>query len=159
MGKIGIALGPAIVQAIHQRVVALAREHDVVQGRRLRLDTTVVETNIHYPTDGTLLGDGVRVLTRTMKRISELTGGAGTVLRDRARSTRRCLIQIGRAARSRNDQGQQRLRQCYRRLLAITGRVVGQARRFVAEVASGCKRSADPIGQIALQDTVRLCAP
>ena len=34
----------------------------------MRVDTTVVETNIHYPTDGTLLGDGVRVLTRTMKR-------------------------------------------------------------------------------------------
>ena len=151
MGKIGIVLGPVIVQAIHQRVVALAREHEVVQGRRMRLDTTVVETNIHYPTDGTLLGDGVRVLTRTMKRISGLSGTVGTVLRDRARSTRRCLIQIGRAARSRNDQGQQRLRQCYRRLLAITGRVVGQARRFVAEVASGCKRSADPIGQIVLQ--------
>lgn len=151
MGKIGIVLGPPIVEAIHQRVVALARQHEVVQGRRMRLDTTVVETNIHYPTDGTLLGDGVRVLTRTMKRISELAGTVGTMLRDRARSTRRCLIQIGRAARSRNDQGQQRLRQCYRRLLAITARVVGQARRFVAEVASGCKRSADPIGQIALQ--------
>lgn len=151
MGKIGVALGPGTVQAIHQRVVALALEHDVVQGRRMRLDTTVVETNIHYPTDGALLGDGVRVLTRTMKKMGKLAGMVGTVLRDRARSTRRCLIQIGRAARSRNDQGQQRLQQCYRRLLAITGRVVGQARRFVAEVASGCKRCVDPISQVALE--------
>ena len=37
----------------------------------MRVDTTVVETNIHYPTDTSLLGDGVRVLIRTMKKISE----------------------------------------------------------------------------------------
>ena len=38
----------------------------------MRVDTTVTETNIHYPTDSSLLGDGVRVLTRTMKRIVEI---------------------------------------------------------------------------------------
>jgi IS5 family transposase len=46
-------------------VVQIARAGGVVPGRRMRVDTTVVETNIHYPTDSTLLGDGVRVLTRT----------------------------------------------------------------------------------------------
>ena len=40
----------------------------------MRVDTTVVETNIHYPTDSTLLGDGVRVLTRTMKQIEREAG-------------------------------------------------------------------------------------
>jgi len=40
----------------------------------MRLDTTVVETNIHYPTDSNLLGDGVRVLIRAMKRITEIAG-------------------------------------------------------------------------------------
>jgi IS5 family transposase len=38
----------------------------------MRVDTTVVETDIHYPTDSTLLGDGVRVLTRAMKKIGQL---------------------------------------------------------------------------------------
>ncbi|CAN7571932.1 transposase [Variovorax sp. LjRoot290] len=67
LGKLGVALGPDVVEQIHRRVVAIAQEHKIVQGRRMRVDTTVVETNIHYPTDGSLLGDGVRVLTRTMK--------------------------------------------------------------------------------------------
>ena len=40
----------------------------------MRVDTTVVETNIHYPTDSSLLGDGVRVLIRTMKRITAIAG-------------------------------------------------------------------------------------
>ena len=38
----------------------------------MRVDTTVAETDIHYPSDGTLLGDGVRVLTRAMKKIAQL---------------------------------------------------------------------------------------
>jgi transposase, IS5 family len=41
----------------------------------MRVDTTVVETNIHYPTDSSLLGDGTRVLTRLMKRVEEKVGG------------------------------------------------------------------------------------
>jgi transposase, IS5 family len=54
-----------------------------VQGKRMRVDTTVVETTIHYPTDSTLSGDGVRVLTRTMRKIVEVAGGVGTKLRNR----------------------------------------------------------------------------
>lgn len=132
LGKLGLALGAAIIEQIHQRVVAIAREQGIIDGRRMRVDTTVVETNIHYPTDASLLGDGVRVLTRTMRRIADLSRCAGAELRDRARSTRRCLVQIGRASRSRSEQGRQRMWQCYRRLMAIAGRVVGQAKALRA---------------------------
>ena len=151
LGKLGIALGPEVIEQIHQRVVAIAQEKKVISGRRMRVDTTVVETNIHYPTDASLLGDGVRVLIRTMKRITKLAGAAGAKLRDRARSTRRCLIQIGRASRSRAAQGQDRMRQCYRRLMAITGRVVGQAKRFAGEITQGIKHGAGRVQQAALE--------
>src|SRR6266581_973656 len=68
MGRWGVALGPEVLKQIHERMVEIAREEGVVAGRRMRVDTTVVETNIHYPTDSSLLGDGVRVLIRTMKK-------------------------------------------------------------------------------------------
>ncbi len=58
MGRWGVALGPAVVAQIHQRIIQIAHAKDVVQGRRMRVDTTVVESNIHYPTDSSLLGDG-----------------------------------------------------------------------------------------------------
>src|SRR3954464_1681810 len=51
MGRWGLALGPEGVEKIHERVVEIAKEKQVVKGRKMRLDTTVVETNIHYPTD------------------------------------------------------------------------------------------------------------
>src|SRR5512145_2537935 len=60
--------GPALKELL-ARLVAIASDRRVVRGRRLRVDTTVVETNIHYPTDSTLLADGVRVLTRTLQRL------------------------------------------------------------------------------------------
>jgi transposase, IS5 family len=139
LGKLGLALGPEVIERIHDRVVAIARDKRIVQGRRLRVDTTVVETNIHYPTDSGLLGDGVRVLTRTMKRIAKLARTAGAKLRDRTRAVRYRLVEIGRATRSRTEQAKQRLKQIYEKLLATTQRVVGQARRFAREVASGIK--------------------
>ena len=74
IGRWGAAMGPVVIHQIHDRIVQIARANDVVQGRRMRIDTTVVESNIHYPTDSSLLGDGVRVLTRTMRKIAKLTG-------------------------------------------------------------------------------------
>jgi IS5 family transposase len=69
-------------------MVTMAQSHGLTEGRRMRVDTTVVETNIHYPTDSSLLGDGVRVLIRTMKKITQIVGEAGTKLRDRSRSVK-----------------------------------------------------------------------
>jgi transposase, IS5 family len=59
-----------------------------MEGRRMRVDTTVVETNIHYPTDSSLLGDGVRMLIRTMKKITTIAGEAGARLSDRSRTVK-----------------------------------------------------------------------
>jgi len=151
IGRWGPALGSAVIKQIHQRVVEIAQEKKIVVGRRLRVDTTVVETNIHYPTDSSLLGDGVRVLTRAMKKIAKLAGAAGTKLRDRTRSVRYRLMEIGRASRSKGQQRKEKLQQSYQRLLAAAGRVVAQARRFVKEVAGGVKRCADVFQQAALE--------
>jgi IS5 family transposase len=112
-----------VVKQIHDRMVQIAREHRVAEGRRMRVDTTVVETNIHYPTDSSLLGDGVRVLTRTMKKIAGIAGAAGAKLRDRSRSVKLRMLEIARAARSKRSPSQTRLKEAYRKLLNATGRV------------------------------------
>ena len=150
LGKIALALGPEVIEQIHQRLVAIAQDKKAVQGKKMRLDTTVVETNIHYPTDSSLLGDGVRVLTRTMKKIGQLAGAVGDKLRDRSRSVQHRLIEIGRSSRSRGRQSRQKLESAYRQLLAATGRVVAQAKRFSAQVAGGVKSCADVLEQAAL---------
>src|SRR5437773_11824956 len=143
MGKWGPAVGPAVIAQLHQRLIAIARAASGVEGRKMRVDTTVVETNVHYPTDSSLLGDGVRVLTRTMRRVTAIAGAVGTRLRDRSRSVTRRLMEIGRIARTKGAQRQERLTRSYQQLSAATRRVVGQAKRFVAEIRTGVKQSAD----------------
>src|SRR6516164_11951 len=82
MGRWGLAVGPEAIKQVHKRMMTITQDQGVVEGRRMRVDTTVVETNVHYPTDSSLLGDGVRVLIRTMKKITKITGQTGTRLRD-----------------------------------------------------------------------------
>jgi transposase, IS5 family len=84
---------------LHERLMELARERGVVQGRKMRVDTTVVETNIHYPTDSSLLGDGARVLTRTMKKVEKVAGGLKKRIRNRMRSVNKKVIAIALAGR------------------------------------------------------------
>ena len=151
LGKLALALGPQIIEQIHARLIAIACEKHIVHGRRMRLDTTVIETDIHYPTDSSLLGDGARALMRTMKRIAEIAGRAGTRLRDRTRAVGYQVRQIARASRSRVVQGQERLLDPYRKLLYHTARVVGQAKRFAADIATGRKRARSSAQQRRLQ--------
>ena len=117
----------------------------------MRVDTTVVETNIHYPTDSTLLGDGVRVLTGTMRKIGTIAGAAGAKLRDRSRSVKWRLLEIARIARAKGPINREKLKQRYRQLLDATSRVVGQAKRFSCEIAAGVKRSRQVLKQMALE--------
>jgi IS5 family transposase len=104
------------------------------------VDTTVVETNIHYPTDSTLLNDGVRVLTRVMKKVADVAGEVGSKLRDRTRSVKRRILEIARASRDKSERGKEKLQKAYGKLVETTSRVVGQAQKFSDEIARKVKR-------------------
>ena len=151
IGRWGLAVGPEAVKQVHERLVQMARAEGIAAGRRMRVDTTVVETNVHYPTDSSLLGDGVRVLTRAMKKITAIVGDVGAKLRDRSRSVKLRVLDIARAARAKGPQSQERLKKSYGRLLASTSRVVGQAKRFAGEIADGVKRSSGVVEQLVLE--------
>jgi IS5 family transposase len=150
LGRQALALGPEVIDQIHQRMVALAVENQVVQGRKMRVDTTVVETNIHYPTDSSLLGDGDRVLTRLMKKVTAIAGAVGAKMRNRMRSVQRRVAEIARASRTKGEKGKEKVQILYGKLLEITGRVMGQAKRFSSEIAAGVKKSSDALKQAAL---------
>src|SRR6266446_6570015 len=120
-------LSPAVTEEIHQRVVGLACEQGVAQGQKLRTDTTVVESNVHYPTDSSLLGDGIRVLSRSLQRIArECKNGAVEVVHH-ARAVKHRLLEISRAAKCLTEANQQRMRDSYQKLLALARGVVRQA--------------------------------
>src|SRR5213596_2646173 len=100
--KIARALGPEVIDQWHRQVIEVAKRAGVTHGRRVRIDTTVVATNVHDPTDSTLLQDGMRVLTRTMQRASTALGDQPGRIRNRLRSVMRgVLTSATRRARPR----------------------------------------------------------
>jgi IS5 family transposase len=90
------------------------------------------------------------VLTRIMRKVTAIAGVAGTKLRDRSRSVKLRVLDIARAARSKAKPGREKLNRAYGQLLSSTSRVVGQAKRFAAEIASGVKVASDVRKQLVL---------
>jgi IS5 family transposase len=140
MGNLARQLGPEVIEQLNRRMVEVAQENKIAAGRKMRVDTTVVETDIHYPTDSTLLGDGVRVLTRIMKKVAGAVGKVGRHLRDRSRSAKLKVLAIARASRNKTEQGREKMKKAYRQLLEITSRVTGQAKKFAHAITGRIKR-------------------
>jgi IS5 family transposase len=127
-------LDEPVLKELLAQLVTLGRARRVIRGRRLRIDTTVVETNIHYPTDATLLADGIRVLTRSLQRLGEQ-------VRKRTRSVARRVFEIAqrsrtaghRAAPAVRDKSKARMKLLYQGLMGITRAVVRQAEAAAAQ--------------------------
>ena len=122
---------PTTLQALIDRVALLAKQAKVTQARKLRVDATVVETPIHYPTDSGLLGDGVRVLTRLVLRAKPLLqdqlSGRRSVFRNRLRSMRRTLQALYRVVRRKAHTSVAQQRPLYERLIQISEQTLQQA--------------------------------
>ena len=153
--KIARALGPEVIEQLHRQVVDVAKRAGVTHGRRFRVDTTVVETNVHYPTDSTLLQDGVRVLTRTLQRASTALGDRAGRIRNRLRSVTRRVLIIGYEARS--PKTRDAMVKSYRKLMATTRAVLRDTATMVRRLGQRV-RTASPLAQPMLrraQDRLR----
>ncbi len=139
-------LDEGVLKDVLTRLVMLGRTQRLIRGRRLRVDTTVVETNIHYPTDSTLLADGARVLTRTLRR-------RGTPVRERTRSIARRVFEIAQRSRTTGartspavrERTRARMKILYQGLLRITRGVVRDAEAAVQRLPARLRRREPPL--------------
>jgi len=130
-------LTPATVKAINDLVVEAAVKLGLEDGSKLRVDTMVVETDIHHPTDNTLLWDVVRVLTRLVGRLAkalELRRLAG--FRNRSRAAHRRMYEIQRMTMRQRQGKESRQTATYRALIAITQEVVEGGRKALDDTAA-----------------------
>jgi IS5 family transposase len=107
--------------AVHEASIRYAGDRSWEKGRKARMDSTVVETNIHKPTDSTLLQDGIRVITRWLAEGQELSPRPGYVFADHNRRAKRRSLEILHA---KNEAIREK---AYRDLLGLAGRVCGYA--------------------------------
>ena len=156
-------IGPATLERVHERVIELALQRKVTRGRKLRTDGTVVETTIHYPTDSTLLADGVRVLSRLVGHakaiVGRTAGGAAggatrqfappALFRDRTQSAKRLARQIQETVRRRGPAAEAGRRTTYQRLLQIAQASLHQAQRVQALLSTGAHDATSREGRTA----------
>lgn len=128
-------LRPQTLKALNELVLKAAVDLGLEDGKKLRVDTTVVETDIHHPTDSTLLWDVVRVITRLMGRLAELLPNRIDGFSDRRRSARRRMQEIQRLTPRQRHALQ---RDKYRQLIAITQQVVHNARGVLEKTKDQC---------------------
>ncbi len=143
-------LAPTTVRALNDAVVQAAVALGLEDGAQLRVDTAVVETDIHWPTDSTLLWDAVRVITRLVKRLGAHVPSALSGFADRTRRARRRMQEISRLSAAERPRQQTRK---YRDLLGVTAGVVATARAAVATA-----RTAPPADPLAAAVVTALSA-
>ena len=115
------------LEQINRELVSVAEDAGIEKGRKVRVDCTVVESNIHPPTDSELLYDCVRVLTRVMCRARELLGTV-VVFGNRTRRAKRRRLGV------LNAKDKQQRRRVYRDLLKVTEETYRSAQRVAAQL-------------------------
>jgi transposase, IS5 family len=127
-------LTPQTLKAVNDLVVQAAVGLGLEDGAKLRVDTTVVETDIHHPTDNTLLWDVVRVVTRLVGRLAKaLKMRRIKGFRDRRRSAHRRMYEIQRMTTRQRQEHQTTI---YRALIGIAEEVVASAKTALEKTAT-----------------------
>src|SRR6266540_2048589 len=149
-------LTPATLQAVNDAVIRVAVTLGLEDGTKLRVDTTVVETDIHHPTDNTLLWDSVRVVTRLVRKLDALLPAGVGPFTNRTRSARRRMQEIQRMTARERRRQQVRT---YRALIRVTEQVVTEARAVAERTAR--VQGLDLLTQVAIDalrgDIARHC--
>jgi IS5 family transposase len=149
-------LSPQTLRRLNEVVVQAAVELGVEDGKKLRVDTTVVQTDIHHPSDSSLLWDAVRVITRGVKKLGQVLPEVTRDFHDRSRRAHRRSVEISRMEKADRPRQQKRK---YRDLVKVTEQTIAQARQVVdraAQVKVVDLFTAEKI-QVLREEVVRFC--
>ena len=138
---------PKTIRLIHEVVVEWGDKLGVTQARKLRVDGSVTETNIHYPTDSGLLDDAARVLSRLVQQARELLQPRSAAdklwFRDRHRQAHHLARDISRLSRSKAKNTAKSSLKLYKKLLAVVQALLTQ----VAEIQPRLRQLHEPFGR------------
>ena len=117
-------------EALHREIIGYAKQEKIESGRKVRIDATAVETDIHHPTDSTLLADGIRIITRWLAEGKELTPAPRYQFSDHRRVVKKRVLTI------LNTRKEQVRRSAYQDLLLYAGKVRDYAVAAIPELSA-----------------------
>jgi IS5 family transposase len=138
---------PTTWEQINEIIVRFARDKKKFKGRKLRIDTTAVETDIHYPTDSSLLADCVNVLSRLIRKVREIAPAVVGTGRTRVRHANKLAQKIARGGKALHKASGKRL---YGNLIAATERVMTWADEIRKGIEQGNRGGLDGLELQAL---------
>src|SRR6266545_167574 len=127
LSKLAHRCGPGVTAQLNAALLAKLAADKLLRARKLRIDTTVVEADIDYPTDADLLEGAVGKLGRLVRRIKAQGAASRTRFRDRGRAAGRRMKQLSHALRRRGGQTMAEVDR-------LTAQVATLARQTVREV-------------------------
>ncbi len=124
------ALSEETWEAINRVLVGYAQDHDLEKGRKVRMDCTVVESNIHAPYDSELLVDANRVLARLLDTVKDRITGIVFTFTNHLRRARRRNLEIMNAKKAEGA------KKPYKDLIEVTENTIGYAMKGLQGLAS-----------------------
>lgn len=125
--------GDETVKALNEALVLKLKESRLVRGKKLRIDTTVVESDIHYPTDTGLLNDGIKIVTRVVNRLKKLVPDMGKQFVNHTRQAKRFYLRLVKTMKGRAGKATA-VKKTSRKLIKISERVIASGKAVQKEL-------------------------
>jgi IS5 family transposase len=126
--------GEETIKALNEALVLKLKESKVVRGKKLRIDTTVVESDIHYPTDTGLLNDSIKVITRVVSRLKKLVPGIGSRFVKHTGKAKKVYLGLMKVMKGRAGKDETTLKQTRDKLVKITEEAIAGGQGVQAEL-------------------------
>ena len=132
--KLSHKYGEDTSRELNEALVLKLKEKKVIRGRKLRIDTTVIEADIHYPTDTGLLADGAKVITRTVVKIKKLVAGVGKGFVNHTRKVKKTYLAINKVLKNRVKRTNPELVKSKKNLIEVVDNVMATAKKVQCEL-------------------------
>jgi len=126
--------GEDTVRALNDALVLKLKEGKVIRGKKLRIDTTVVEADIHHPTDTGLLTDGIRVISRVVSRLKKLVPDIGRKFVKHTRKAKKIYLGLMKVMKGRTGKASAALAKARNKLVKITEKAIADGQAVQAEL-------------------------
>ncbi len=125
--------GEETMREVHKNIIKYCVKNKIIKGERMRTDTTVTETNTHYPTDASLLGDGIKVITRIIKKIKTIAK-IKIRFRNRVKEVKKKIFDMSNSFKKRTGEAKKKAVETVKKINEIAKRTAKQAERILQEI-------------------------
>jgi IS5 family transposase len=141
LAKLTKRFGEDTLKKLNSLILQKALDKKLIKAKKIRIDTTVIKSNIHHPTDASLLSDGVKVLTRLVKKVKDAGIAVKSEFQDRTRSVKKRILNIVKFTKNRTNEAKENVQKTVKELVEITKDVLHSASKVSAMAKDETKKT------------------